>query len=79
MPVEQGTLGIISSVNVVFWIKPFFLLFIVFYCFFSFMLIKQIQHVTRELPTPIMPFLRFIGILNLGVSISLLFLVIGLF
>lgn len=79
MPIEQAALSITSGVNIVFWIKPFFALFLIFYFFFSFMLFKQIQSVTRELVTPIMPFLKFVGIINLGISLSLLFLVIGLF
>lgn len=79
MPVDSTSLGFIYNINIVFWIKIFLILFIIFYCVFSFMLIKQIQMVTKELPTPIMPFLKFISIVNFGISLALIFLVMGLF
>ncbi|OGE06847.1 hypothetical protein A3I53_01190 [Candidatus Curtissbacteria bacterium RIFCSPLOWO2_02_FULL_40_13b] len=79
MPIEQSSFAFASSVNVVFFLKLFFILFVIFYTFFAFMLFKQIQLVTKEFYTPVMPFLKFIGIVNFGISLALIFLVMGLF
>ena len=79
MPIEQGVANIAGNVNVVFFVKLFLILFVIFYSFFAFMLFKQIQLVAKEFYTPIMPFLKFISIVNFGLSLALIFLVLGLF
>ncbi|OGD83375.1 hypothetical protein A3J17_01995 [Candidatus Curtissbacteria bacterium RIFCSPLOWO2_02_FULL_40_11] len=78
MPIEGG-LDILNRFTFVFGAKVFIVLFLIFYAFFSLMLHRQIQFMSRKLPTVLNPHLRFLSILNIGVAIAVLFLVIGLF
>lgn len=79
MPIEDSAFALVGNVNISLWGKLFLILFIVFYIFFAFMLFKQIQIMTRELPTPITPYLKFLGLINVGVATALLFIVLGIF
>jgi hypothetical protein len=79
MPIEETAFGQLAYINTNFVIKIFLILFLIFYTFFAFMLLRQIQTLAKELPTSIAPLLRFLAIINLGVSLAILFIVIGVF
>lgn len=82
MPIDErfgGFATILQSLSVVFVLKSFAILFAVFYVVFSLILYRQIQLMDRSLPTPIGPFLKFIGILQIGVALAFLFILIGAF
>ena len=82
MPIDerfQGLPNILQGLSVVFVLKSFVILFAVFYVVFSLILYRQIQLMDRSLPTPIGPFLKFIGILQIGVALAFLFILIGAF
>ncbi|MBI2326966.1 hypothetical protein HYU92_01495 [Candidatus Curtissbacteria bacterium] len=78
MPVEEN-LPIFSSLTVVFGVKAFFVLFLIFYAIFALILFRQIQLMGKTLPTIIVPFLKFLGIFHIGVALALLFVVLGVF
>lgn len=80
MPIENVP-NLLGGVNigVEFGVKIFAVLFVIFYIAFSLILYRQIQLMDRSLPTPIAPFLKFIGILQVGVALAFLFVVIGTF
>lgn len=67
------------TINTVFVIKAFFVLFLVFYNVFSLILLRQVQLMIATLPVPISPILKSLAILQIGVALALLLLVIGLF
>jgi len=79
MPIEtignNFTIGM--SANLV--AKAFFILFLIFYSIFTLILYRQIQLMGRTLPTPLVPFLKFLAVLHIGVALALLFVVIGAF
>lgn len=83
MPVEEvspflsNLLG--GGLDTGFFIKVFVVLFVIFYAVFSLIIFRQIQLMDRAIPTSIGPFLKFIGILQIGVSLAFLFIVIGAF
>ena len=79
MPIDETAFGQLANVNTNFVIKVFLILFLIFYAFFAFMLLRQIQTLAKELPTPAAPLLRFLAIINLGVSLAILLIVIGVF
>lgn len=79
MPIETiaSNFSIAASANFV--AKSFLILFLVFYSIFTFILFRQIQLMGRTLPMPLVPFLRFLAILQIGISLALLFVVVGTF
>lgn len=79
MPVDERTAPIFEIINAAFAIKVFLVLFLVFYAVFALILYRQIQLMADKLPTPAVPLLRFLAILHIGVSLALLFIVIGVF
>ncbi|KKR77950.1 MAG: hypothetical protein UU23_C0006G0005 [Candidatus Curtissbacteria bacterium GW2011_GWA1_40_9] len=79
MLVDSNSFGFLSFLDASFGIKAFLLLFLVFYIFFSVILYRQIVIMNRKLPTPLSPLLRFMGIVHIGVSVAVFFLVLGNF
>lgn len=79
MPFEEAPVFANFSIGVGLGIKIFVVLFVIFYIVFALILYRQIQLMDRALPNPIAPFLKFVGILQIGVSLAFLFIVIGLF
>lgn len=59
--------------------KLFAVLFSIFYVVFAVVLFRQIQLMDRALPSPIAPFLKFLGILQVGVALAFMFVVIEFF
>ncbi len=79
MPIVEASNNLFINLNTIFVIKAFFILFLVFYIFFAIMLFRQVQIMTKKLPTQLSPLLKFIGLLNVGISLALIFMVIGIF
>jgi len=79
MPIEEAGFEAVNSITVAFGVKSFLILFLIFYTVFALILYRQVQIMVRKLPTPLSPHLRFISILNVGLSITVLFLILGLF
>ncbi len=81
MPVDEvpNFLANILNVDAFLGVKLFAVLFVVFYLVFVLILFRQIQLMDRSVPTPIAPFLKFLGILQIGVALAFLFIVIDLF
>lgn len=81
MPADElpNSLGNLINIGASSGIKIFVMLFVVFYLVFALILFRQIQLMDRAIPTPIAPFLKFLGILQVGIALAFLFIVIGLF
>lgn len=79
MPIENVTSGVFEFLNVAFALKAFLILFLIFYVIFSLILYRQIQVMSKTLPTSVVPFIKFIGIIHLGVALALLLIAIGVF
>lgn len=78
MPIDDN-LNNIFQLDASFLVKSFLVLFLVFYSVFALILFRQIQLMNKKLPTTLSPVLQFIGIINLGLALAILFLVIGSF
>ena len=76
---ENFTFDIFGNLNASFGIKAFIILFVIFYIVFALILYRQIQLMTKSLPTVLTPLLKFIAILQVGVALALLFIFIGAF
>ena len=79
MPIESAGLNLLSTINPSFMVKGFLILFTIFYIVFSTILFRQIDLMSEKLPTSVNPLLRFIAIVNIGVSLALFFLILGIF
>lgn len=79
MPIENFSAVVFNNLTLVFSTKAFLVLFLVFYAVFALILWRQIQLMSKTLPTMLSPFLKFAGILHVGVAFSLLLMVLGLF
>lgn len=79
MPIETVSNNLSIGFDSVFIAKAFFILFLVFYAIFTAILFRQIQLMGNSLPTRLVPFLKFLAILHIGVSVALLFVVVGVF
>ena len=81
MPIDEGLAlpNLLTGFNAELILKAFMALFVIFYAVFSLILFRQIQLMDRAIPTPIGPFLKFIGILQIGVALGFLFIVLGVF
>ena len=78
MPVD-GQFANLFEISGSFFTKAFLILFLIFYAVFSLILYRQVQIMSRKLPTALSPILKFVGIIHIGVSLALLFLVAGSF
>jgi hypothetical protein len=67
------------NLSAAFGVKAFLILFLVFYNVFALLLYRQIQIMAKKLPTPLSPILKFIAIVHIGISLSILFLIAGSF
>jgi len=76
---ENGLFNFFDFFSTAFVVKTFFILFMVFYSFFALILFRQIQLMVKTLPLPLGPILKFIAIVHIGVSLALLFVVLGAF
>lgn len=79
MPVDEQTTTFLTNIDIDLIVKGFLVLFLIFYVVFSLILFRQIQLMAKKLPTTAVPILKFAGILLVGVSLALLFIVIGIF
>lgn len=78
MPVESG-FGLFGNFSTEYGVKMFLILFLAFYTVFAFILYMQVNIMCRKLPTPLSPHLRFVSVLNIGISVAVIFLVLGSF
>jgi hypothetical protein len=62
-----------------FVVKIFFVLFLIFFSIFALILFRQIQIMAKSLPMSLAPFLKFVAIILIGISLALLFIVLGVF
>lgn len=53
------------------------IIFAFLYLLFSFVILRQVQLMTRTLPTPISPVLIFISIAQIGVTLMVIVLLLG--
>lgn len=53
------------------------IIFTLLYLVFAFIILRQVQLMTRTLPSPISPIVIFISILHIGLTIAILILFIG--
>lgn len=79
MPIEDAVSNFSLGLGISFGIKAFFILFLIFYTIFALILYRQAQIMDKTLPTPIAGVLTFIAILQIGISLGLLFIVLGAF
>lgn len=79
MPIEAVGVGFLDNLTAAFGVKSFLILFLVFYSVFALLMFRQVQIMDQKLPTALSPFLRFVGILHVGVALAILFLTIGTF
>lgn len=78
MPIGT-TAGFFSFLSIHLLVKAFFVLILVFYGVFAIILYRQIISISGKLPTTLAPFLKFMGLVHVGVALALLSIVIGLF
>ena len=76
---ESNLFNSFDFISANFFIKAFFVLFLVFYSVFALIIFRQIQLMAKALPLGISPFLKFLGIVHIGVALALLFVVLGVF
>lgn len=67
------------GLSTLFVIKAFFVLLLVFYNVFALLLFRQTQLMAKTLPTTLSPILMFIAIVHIGIALSLIFIVAGVF
>lgn len=79
MPVEDVANSLFGRINFSLGVKAFLILFLVFYSVFALMLFRQIQLMIKTLPTQLAPFLKFLAIVHVGISLAILLMVIGTF
>ena len=79
MPAEDVVPSILDKLNVALAVKAFFILFLIFYTIFALILYREIQIMGKSLPTPAVPFLKFVAIVHIGLALALLFVVLGVF
>lgn len=77
MPVDSTGFAFLDFFTAALGIKAFLVLFLVFYAFFALILFRQISIMNKKLPTPLSPFLKFVSIVHMGISVAVLLLVIG--
>ncbi|MCR4324725.1 MAG: hypothetical protein NUV69_03480 [Candidatus Curtissbacteria bacterium] len=78
MIVENGFFSL-DFLTGAFTIKAFAVLFLVFYSVFSLILYRQIQLMARSVQIQLASVLKAIAIVQIGVSIALIFIIIGAF
>ena len=69
----------LTFLSFAFIIKALFVLLLIFYTVFALVIFRQTQLMAKTLPTVLSPILKFIAILHVGISLALLFVVIGVF
>ena len=78
MPLELANFNNFG-LSILFAVKAFFVLLLVFYNVFGLLLFRQTQLMAKTLPTTLSPILMFVSIVHLGISLSLIFIVAGVF
>ena len=76
MFLEKGLFSFLE-IDAIYVIKAFLALFLFFYVIFSLIIFRQTQVTAKTLSTSLSPYLKFMVIVEMGISLGLLFLVIG--
>lgn len=79
MPASEVVPSILDKLNVALAVKAFFILFLIFYTIFALILYREIQVMGKSLPSPAVPFLKFVGILHIGLALALFLVTLGVF
>ncbi len=79
MPIEGSIFDIFGKIEIAFGVKAFLLLFLAFYTVFAIVIFRQIQLMGKTVYTPAVPFLKFIAIFHIGVSLAIFFILAGMF
>lgn len=77
MPIEQSQL--FSSISFSFVVKAVLILLLIFNLIFSLLIFRQTQLMGKRLPTPLVPLLKFAATIYIGLSATVLLLIIGAF
>lgn len=77
MPIEQSQL--FSSISFPFVVKAVLILLLIFNLIFSLLIFRQTQLMGKRLPTPLVPLLKFAATIYIGLSATVLLLIIGAF
>ena len=79
MPPDAVGFEILSGVNFALLVKAFFILFVVFYSVFALIQLRQIQLMERTIELGGGRFLKFLAIIQIGITLAILLIVIGTF
>lgn len=79
MPIGGQAISFLNIFGFGFALKAFAILFVTFYVFFAFLIFRQTQLMLKAVPTAVSPFIKFVAILQMGISLALLFAVMGIF
>ena len=79
MPPDAVGFEILSGVNFALLVKAFFILFVVFYSVFALIQLRQIQLMERTIELGGGRFLKFLSIIQIGITLAILLIVIGTF
>lgn len=74
--VEPGV--ILGFFNLNDFLKGVILLILVFYAIFAFVVVRQVDLMSKTLITPVSPLVKAIGLFNFGFSLGLIVLVVGI-
>lgn len=79
MPTDLSFFDAFAAFRLVFLVKLFFVLLVIFYLVFTLILFRQVQIMDRTLPTSVGPFLKFLAIVLIGIALAFMFVIIGMF
>lgn len=79
MVFEANPFSFLDFLSAAFFVKAFFILFVIFYIVFALIIFRQIQLMAKSLPMVLSPILKFLAIVHIGVAISFLFVVLQVF
>ena len=71
-------MDILSIFTVEFAFKAFSILFLVFYLIYALLIVRQVQLMGRAISSRLSPVLKFLSIVNVGFTMALLLLAIGI-
>lgn len=79
MPTDETAFGLLGDLQFVFFARVLLIIFLVFYNVFAIILFRQIQIMCRTLPSGVAPYIRFLAIVHVGVSLAILLVILGTF
>lgn len=73
---EKGLFSFLE-IDAIYVTKAFVSLFLFFYVIFSLIIFRQVQVMAKTFSTPLIPYLKFVAIVQIGISLGLLLMIIG--